>query len=293
MAKVFPCNLQYAIAPGTALQAKIGRVKPGLSWFERCRYQVVKNSLYKTAKIIFPIIAMLLVATAMSACSSRQEAFEVVANPEVVTSLKRYSREFVLVPGDQLEIDVYRNPEISRLVVVRPDGNISLPLLDEVKAAGLTPLELDTAITEKLQTRLIDPEVTIIVNNPMDPMVYVFGEVGVVKPVPLRQARTLAQALAQAGGVTVNAALHDLVLVRLDDDGYIRLHQLANQTDGQAAAYVAFQNTPLRADDLIVVPESSRSIAGRFITDFLIEPLQALNLIITPYFQYQLIDILI
>jgi len=197
--------------------------------------------------------------------------------------------ESLLVPGDKLEIAVYRNVEISRTVVIRADGYISLPLLDDIKASGLTILELDAKITRKLSSRLRLPEVTVILVNPMEPMVYVYGEVGVSQPVPLRQARTLALALAHVGGITRDAAVEDIALVRLDDDGFIRMHILDDRAEGPIGHYMAYQNVALRANDLVIVPESSRSLTGRFITDFIITPLSAFNLMLTPYFQYKLI----
>ena len=237
-----------------------------------------------------PLIGYVLILMAVLGCSSREVPTELKTDPTVLKSLERYSREYVLVPGDQLEIAVYRNADVSRTVVIRADGNISLPLLDEIKASGLTPKQLDSAITKKLRARLRDPEVTVIVVNPMDPVVYVYGEVGAVKPVPFRQARTLAQALAYAGGLTRDASLGEIAIVRLDADGYLRMYTLEGEVEGQLGPYLAFQNTPLQADDLIVVPESKRSLAGRFITDFIVEPLSAVNLILTPYFQYRILD---
>ncbi len=226
----------------------------------------------------------------LSACSSTQTPYDIQAEPTVAKSLQRYTREAVLVPGDQLEIAVYRNADVSRTVLIRPDGYISLPLLDEVKAAGVTILELDAILTERLGKRLKDPEITVILVNPMDPMVYVFGDVGVATPVPLRKARTLAQALAYARGITRDAAIEDIAVVRLDDDGYLKMHTLQDKAEGPVGHYMAYQNTPLKADDLIVVPESRRSLAGRFIQDFISEPLGAVNLVLTPYFQYRLIE---
>ena len=148
-----------------------------------------------------PFIATILLTLGISACS-QQEAYQVAAEPDVIASLERYSREHVLSPGDQLEVAVYRNGDVSRTVTIRADGFLSLPLLDDVKAADLSISQLDADITEKLSGRFVDPEVTIILVNPIEPMVYVYGDVGVVRAVPLRQARTLAQAIAFTGGVT-------------------------------------------------------------------------------------------
>lgn len=232
------------------------------------------------------VLALLLLA----ACASTTQQKDVAADPQIVTSLNRYHREYVLVPGDIIEIAVYRNAEVSRTVTIGPDGNISLPLLDQIKVSGLTITQLDEMLTQKLGARLVNPEVTIIHANPMEPMVYVYGDVRAVLPVPLRMARTLAQAIAMAGGVTRDAALRDVALIRLNDDGYLKMIRMNEATRGQIGPYLAYQNTPLQPDDLIVVPESARSIAGRFITDFITEPLSAVNMILTPYFQFKLIN---
>lgn len=242
----------------------------------------------RKTNIRFPLAAAALLAL-LCACSSTQTPYDIAAGPKIIQSLQRYSREYVIVPGDQLEVAVYKNSDVSRAVVVRPDGMISLPLLDEVVAGGLTPQELDNLITERLSSRLNDPEVTIILTNPLDPMVYVYGEVGIVKPVPLREARTMAQAIAYSGGVTRNAALSDVALIRLDTDGFLKMHLLEDPADGPAGPYAAFQNTALQADDLIVVPENKRSKGSRIIQDFITQPLGAVNLILTPYFQFELI----
>ena len=226
----------------------------------------------------------------LSACSSRQVQYNIAADKNVITSLQRYSKELILVPGDKLEIVVYREPEISRTVTIRSDGYISLPLLDEIKASGITIPSLDALITNKLQARLKSPEVTVILTNPMEPMVYVYGDVGLAKPVPLRQARTLAQAITYVGGITRDAAIEDIAIVRLEDDGYLKMHMLKDKAKGPVGNYMAYQNTPLKADDLIVVPENNRSLAGRIISDFFVKPLSAINLILTPYFQYKVLQ---
>ena len=241
----------------------------------------------KSPSLLF--IATILLTLGISACST-QEAYQVPAEPDVIASLERYSREYVLAPGDQLEVAVYRNSDVSRTVTIRADGFLSLPLLDDVKAADLSISQLDADITERLSGRFVDPEVTIILVNPIEPMVYVYGDVGVVRAVPLRQARTLAQAIAFTGGVTRDAARRKIALVRLGDDGILRMHLMNGKIDGPVGPYLQYQNTPLKADDLIIVPENMRSQVGRFLTDFIVEPLAAVNSIVTPYFQFRLID---
>jgi polysaccharide export outer membrane protein len=249
----------------------------------------VINKLVNISTLILSsfIIFFLVV---VSGCSVQQVEYNVKAEETVIKSLKRYKRELLLVPGDQIEVAVYRNADVSRTVVVRPDGYISIPLLDEIKVAGMTLRELDDLITSRLSNRLKNPEVTVILINPLEPMVYVFGDVGVSKPVPLRQARTLAQALAHAGGTTRDSAIREIALVRLGDDGYIRMHKIKDRVEAPVGQFMAYQNIALKAEDLIVVPENSRSLAGRFLQDFIVEPLQAFNLVLNPYFQFRILE---
>src|SRR5262249_20730911 len=124
-----------------------------------------------------------------------------VAPPEVVRSSVRFQKEYLLYPGDQLEVAVWRNPDVSRTVTVRPDGFISLPLLQDVQAAGLTPRELAQSITKLCAPRLLNPEVTVLPMQTRQPTVYVLGDVKNPGGFPARSAVTAAQALALAGGV--------------------------------------------------------------------------------------------
>jgi len=180
----------------------------------------------------------------------------VPANPDVVKSLTQYKKEYVLQAGDEIEVDVYRNPEFSRTVTIRPDGYISLPVLDEVKAAGLTPKALDDFLTQRLVQRLVDPEVTIIVGNLQEPMIYIFWEIGDAAALPLRSARTVAQALAHAGGVKNTGTLNRIAIVRLNGDGYLQATTLHGSDAGQSGNLLALQNSALLPDDLVLIPES-------------------------------------
>jgi protein involved in polysaccharide export with SLBB domain len=230
----------------------------------------------------------LLVLFAGCASTVSKESLEV--DFELIKSLNQYRKEYILAPGDQLEVMVYRNPELSRTVLVRPDGYISVPVLDDVKAAGLTVPELDKRLTDLFERRLIHPEVTVIVNNAQEPMVYVVGEVGQATPVPLRQAKTAAQAISRAGGLRMSAAKGSIAIVRLDEEGRLVAHVVKPKQSGQPAFYMVLQSIMLQPDDLIIVPESNRSQFVRFVQDFVTTPLGGLNSLITPYFQLRLID---
>jgi len=208
------------------------------------------------------------------------------AKVEVTQTLTRFTREYVLVAGDILDIVVHHNEVISREVTVRGDGRISLPLLDEIYVSGLTVTELDDHLGELLSKRLVDPEVTVIVKNPQEPMVYVFGEVNTAKPISLRSARTAAQAIAYAGDMQKSAKMNKVSIVRLNESGHLTAITIDGEASGQPGFYMALQNMPLQADDLVIVPESIRYQVIRQLND----SLGAINQILTPYFQYRILE---
>ncbi len=232
---------------------------------------------------------VVLLALWLSGCAHTASHTTLAAQAEVFQSTERYRKEYVLAPGDQVDVVVYRNPELSRQAVVLYDGFISLPVLDRIEAAGLTVTELDDLLTRRYSERLVDPEVTVIIQRAHEPMVYVAGEVGTVRAVPLREAHTAAQALAQCGGANRSGAKRRIAIVRLDDEGRLCAYVLERSSRGPASFYLALQNTPLQADDVVVVPESHRSQFVRFIEDFLNTPLGGINQALSPYFQFTIL----
>lgn len=218
-------------------------------------------------------IALLL--WALAGCAGNYiETATVQAPPAVLQSSLRYQKEYLLVAGDQLEVVVWRVPEASRVVAIRPDGNISLPLLQDVPAAGLTPRELAQRISEGLGSRLINPQVNVLMQNVRQPMVYVLGDVGAPAAYPLRNAGSALQALAAAGGVRRSGAEHEVSLIRLSPEGFLQAIPLSTTSDGQAAPYMTLAAMPLQSDDIVFVPEGRRSQVMRFMDDFVLKPLQ-------------------
>jgi polysaccharide biosynthesis/export protein len=124
------------------------------------------------------------------------------------------NEDYLLGAGDIVEVSAWRNEDLSKVVVVRPDGRISLPLIGEIKAAGLTPLELRDKIIVKLQEFGETPEATIIVNEINSYVVYLLGEV--VRPgrFQLNARTTIVQAIAMAGGLSEFASANKIVLLR-------------------------------------------------------------------------------
>jgi len=107
--------------------------------------------------------------------------------------------EYVIGPEDALHIAVWKEADLTASLPVRPDGKISLPLLDDVQAAGLTPKQLADSITEKLKKYLADPRVTVVVTQINSKRIYLVGEVVHVGATPMLPNMTVLQALSSAG----------------------------------------------------------------------------------------------
>ncbi len=159
--------------------------------------------------------------------------------------------EYRIGPDDELRVTVWKNETLSQTVPVRPDGMISLPLLNDVKAAGLTPEQLRDVITKKLSAYESNPEVSVIVTAVHSLKVSVLGQV--VKPgtFEIDGHSTVLDALAQAQGLSPFAARSRIVVLRHDGPNTKRLafdYDRAVRTTGSA------DNFYLRPGDVIVVP---------------------------------------
>ena len=107
--------------------------------------------------------------------------------------------DYVIGADDNLHISVWKEPDLTETLPVRPDGKISMPLLNDITAAGLTPLQLRDSITERLKKYIADPRVTVVVTGMNSRRVFATGEVTHTGPMTLLPHMTVLQALAQAG----------------------------------------------------------------------------------------------
>jgi polysaccharide biosynthesis/export protein len=124
------------------------------------------------------------------------------------------SPDYKLVPGDKLRVEVYKDAQLSQSVQVRPDGKITLPLANDVPAAGRTPAELRDAIVASLKTYIANPTVTVMVVETVPPVIYVTGEVNSAGPQTLVGKVDVIQALATAKGLTDFANKKNIVIRR-------------------------------------------------------------------------------
>jgi polysaccharide export outer membrane protein len=127
--------------------------------------------------------------------------------------------DYVLAIGDKLRVEVYREPQLSQSVEVRPDGKITLPLVGDVSAAGVTTRKLGESLSERLRDYLTNPVVTVIVAEANPPTVYVMGEVRSPGAIPLRAPLTVLQALAMAGGFAEFANTKNIRILRRSPSG--------------------------------------------------------------------------
>jgi polysaccharide biosynthesis/export protein len=158
---------------------------------------------------------------------------------------------YVIGAQDVLDISVWKEPELTRTIPVRPDGKISMPLLNDVQAAGLTPMQLGAQITASLKKFVTDPQVTIIVTAINSQRIYILGEVGRPGAFPLLPNMTVLEALTSAGGFTQFANVKKIYILRKENgkqDKYpFNYKEVIN---GKAPD----QNIILRVGDTIVVP---------------------------------------
>lgn len=166
------------------------------------------------------------------------------------------SASYKIGPGDQLSVFVWQNKELTTEVPVRPDGKISLPLINDMQAAGKTPTQLSADIQDQLKKYVNNPLVTVIVHSfvgSYSQQVRVVGEAAKPQSIPYRQNMSVLDAMIAVGGLTSLAAGDRATLVRTIDGQQktygLRLDDLIK--DGDMSA-----NVPLAPGDVIIIPQS-------------------------------------
>jgi len=159
--------------------------------------------------------------------------------------------DYRIGPQDVIRIDVWKEPDVSRSVPVRPDGKISMPLLNDVQAAGLTSLELAAAIRDGLSKFMTSPQVTVTISEVNSRRIYVTGEVARQGAQNMLPNMTVLQALSAAGGLTQFAREKKIYIVRTVDG-----KQVTYPFDYKGALTGKHPETNilLQGGDMIVVP---------------------------------------
>ena len=167
-------------------------------------------------------------------------------------SAKASPNDYQIGAGDILEITIWKEPDLSRTdVLVRTDGKVSFPLLNDVQAAGLTPLEMKRNMEIGLKEFISNPFVTITVRSPESQKIYILGEVLNTGEYSLTKNLTVLQAFALAGGFTEWASKKEIILMR-KEGGKEKIYRINYKSiiKGKDLG----QNLKLKADDTIIVP---------------------------------------
>ena len=159
---------------------------------------------------------------------------------------------YVIGAQDLLDISVWKEPDLTRQVPVRPDGKISLPLIGEVMASGLTPPKLSSVISEKLKAYISNPEVNVIVEQIKSPVFNIIGQVSKPGPYELTRPTTILDAIGLAGGPAQFAKLKRIYVMRTLPDG--TQQKLYFNYKAAIKGQKMEQNILLKAGDILIVP---------------------------------------
>lgn len=154
--------------------------------------------------------------------------------------------------GDVLAVNVWKEAEISKVVPVRSDGRISLPLIGEMQASGRTPRQLEAEVTRKLKDFVTDPEVTVVVQEIKSQKFNILGMVSHPGSFPLTKPMTVVDAIATAGGFRDFAKQKDIYVLRRDASG--KQVRLAFNYKDVIKGRHSEQNVELQSNDTLVVP---------------------------------------
>jgi len=171
--------------------------------------------------------------------------------PAAPTAAKPHDATFIIGNDDVLAINVWKEPDISRSIPVRSDGKISLPLVGEVQAAGLTPLKLEKDIADKLKNYISEPEVTVMVQQVNSQKFNILGQVTKPGTYVIANSPTVLDAIALAGGFRDFAKKKSIYVLRHSASGESRLP--FNYKDVSQGKNME-QNIKLQPGDTIIVP---------------------------------------
>ena len=226
-----------------------------------------KDRISKRVKMIICASAL---AVALGACSAQSEnhgesgdkqfaskpmsAEQCAANASIQEAAATPGSDYRIQPGDTLALDFYMNSEFNDTATVDPNGKIVLRMVGPVQAAGLTPDQLASSIDKAYSNELRNPGAVVHINNMPNRQIYVEGEVAKPGSFPLQPGMTAVQALALAGGVTVDSAPNKTVLIRRDACGQPQ----GSKVDLASAIKKpgSVEDVALMSHDVVVVPRS-------------------------------------
>lgn len=215
------------------------------------------NSLLSRIAIVLALAAPRLLLAADAAGAAEPAPAPVTAPPVAAPAetAGKVDATYIIGPGDTLQIFVWRQPELSVSVPVRPDGKVSTPLVEDIVAVGKTPSQLAREMEKVLSEYVRSPQVNVIVSQPVSTysQVKVIGQVAKPQALPFREGITALDAVLAVGGLAPFAAGNRAKIVRTEKGKQrelkIRLDDIINKGD-------MAQNVLLQPGDVLVVPES-------------------------------------
>ena len=196
------------------------------------------------------VVFLTLCAGLLVACASNASRF-----PPAPPAAAAQGYSYIIGPGDNLNIIVWRNPELSMSVPVRPDGKFSTPLIDELTAQGKNSVEISREIEKQLGKYIRDPVVTVVVTSfvgPYDQQIRVVGEAAKPQVLAYKQNMTLLDVMIAVGGLTDFAAGNEATILRKADGDKqysVRLKDLIKRGDISA-------NVEMKPGDILIIPQS-------------------------------------
>jgi polysaccharide export outer membrane protein len=218
-----------------------------------CTWKAGRWLVMASAWMVALTCAMGQGAPTPSPAATSSEAASTATRPAAAPdNSKADSKAYVIGENDILEVDVWKDKEISRTVPVRPDGKISLPLVGEIQASGMTPLQLQEDIAHRLKNFLENPGVTVIVSDPRSHHFNVVGQIAKPGTYPLSQSMTVLDAISAAGGFRDFAKETKIYVLRTTPGG--SQERLPFNYKDAIKGKKPENNVVLKPGDTIVVP---------------------------------------
>ena len=225
--------------------------------------------------ILLPLLVSLTVLAGCSGAAYR----EVTPEDPILEAVDQYGvhnggEPYRITPGDTLRLSFFYDPELNQEVLVRPDGRVSLHLVDDVLAAGRTTDDLDEELTDAYAAYFNRPEVTVAVVKMAEAVVYIGGEVRSPSMLSLKGRMTALQAIMRAGGFDTTAKAKQVLLVRRSPEGERQIYAL-NLRDSMSMES-SLDDVYLQAADLVIIPPKAIAKVNQFVDEYItgIIPLQ-------------------
>ena len=211
------------------------------------------------AKYSVILLILIFLAGCAGAPEATDEQWTIPSTPPIT--------KYILRPGDVISIKLFYSPELNETVVIRPDGMISMQLIDEVKAAGLSPSELDESITALFSEILEEPDVSVIVREMNAQYVYVGGEVLAPGLIPLSSGLSCLQAIFRTGGYKTTAKPSNVVVLRNQGtpDPQIVVLDLSDELKSDGT----HNDVLLAPQDIVFVPRSVIAEIDLFVEQYI------------------------